>query len=125
MEAQKAKKTREDRIINLLQLARKAGRLSLGSHASERSLKQGQAYLILLAGDAGDSLRRRFLHLAEARKVRLLLFATKDKIGMGLNIPDTGVLTVNDRGFSSGIEKYGNSLEVHSTRGDRSDGAVT
>ena len=92
-----------DAVLNLLGIARRAGCLSLGSHASEAALKTGRAKLLLLASDLSGRSRRTLSGMGEARVIpwRALpcdIAALSQAVGTG-----AGCLTVNDDGFTKKI----------------------
>ena len=55
-----------DKLLNLIGLAKKAGKLEVGEEPVGAAARSKHARLILIASDAADNTRRRALHFAEA-----------------------------------------------------------
>jgi ribosomal protein L7Ae-like RNA K-turn-binding protein len=92
---------KNDRLLSLLGLARRAGRLFLGSDAVREAARRGGCPLILLAADLSPHTVRTVRAAAEGKKVKiLLLHATMDEIGCAIG-KRTGVLAINDIGFAT------------------------
>ncbi len=96
-----------DKLGGLLGLARRAGKVSLGHDAAITSLKNGEAWLCLLAGDASARLQeetaRAAEHFSNGRVPLLKTDYTMDGFGQCMGAKKTAVLTVNDRGFAERI----------------------
>lgn len=90
----------DDRLLSLLGIARRAGRLALGNDAArEAALRRGCA-LILLSSDLSPRTARAVLAAAERGNVKTeTLRATMDEIGAAVG-KRTGVIAVNDTGFA-------------------------
>ena len=55
-----------DKLLNLIGLAKKAGKLEVGEEPVGAAARSKHARLILIASDAADNTRRRALHFGEA-----------------------------------------------------------
>ncbi len=89
------------KALNLLGLARRAGKISLGHDASEAQIKAGGAYACIVSGDASERLKNEMESLCSANKTKLIRTEyTMNELGMCLGSKMTAVLTVNDRGFA-------------------------
>ena len=55
-----------DKLLNLIGLAKKAGKLEVGEEPAGAAARSKHARLILIASDAADNTRRRALHFGEA-----------------------------------------------------------
>ena len=65
-----------DKLLNLIGLAKKAGKLEVGEEPVGAAARSKHARLILIASDAADNTRRRALHFGEAAK-RLTIKAAR------------------------------------------------
>ena len=90
----------DDRLLSLLGLARRAGRLALGCDAAcAAALGRGCA-LILLSSDLSARTARTVREAAGRGNVKTAeLGATMDEIGRAIG-KRTGVIAVNDTGFA-------------------------
>ncbi|MBQ3072587.1 MAG: 50S ribosomal protein L7 [Oscillospiraceae bacterium] len=84
------------KALGLLGLARKGGRVALGEEAVSAACRSGHARLMLLAKDAGDSVRHRSDYFMRSGKPpRIELSFTKEEIGtaVGRNVCPIAALT--------------------------------
>jgi ribosomal protein L7Ae-like RNA K-turn-binding protein len=89
-----------DKILNLMGIARRAGRLSLGNDAAVEALRKGNAKLVILASDLSPRTAGGIRFAArEEEIVTVKIKETMDEISMALG-KRTGVVAVNDAGFA-------------------------
>ena len=93
----------EDKILNLLHLARKAGKLQFGFDACERSCFSSQAKLVIYASDLSLNTRKNMIKIIQANNVKSIELSTKKNFGSAFKIRETGIITVNDSNFAKGI----------------------
>ena len=82
--------------LGLLGLARKGGRVELGEEAVAAACRAGHARLLILAQDAGDSVRRRAEYFVRSGKPpHVVLPFTKEELGaaVGRNVCSVAALT--------------------------------
>ena len=94
-----------DKLLGMLGLARRAGRLSSGHDASFESIRKGKAKACLLCGDASDRLKEEFGRTAkyEGRDVPVIEIPyLKYDLYAATGIR-AAVLTIDDEGFAKKI----------------------
>jgi ribosomal protein L7Ae-like RNA K-turn-binding protein len=95
-----------DKLLNLIGLAKKAGKLELGEEPVGAAARARQARLLLLASDAADNTRRRAKHFSEAGEcVCLSIEATKEALGKALGRTSCAMLAITDIGFAEAVAK--------------------
>ena len=86
-----------NKALNLLGLARKGGRIELGEEACGMACRQNKARLLILACDAGDSVRHRAEYFVRSGKPPLLRADhTKDEMGTALGRNVCPIAAVTD-----------------------------
>lgn len=97
--------TDNPKLLSLLGMCRRAGRLSCGHYAAIGSVRSKSAKLCLLSSDASQRLRNEIEREADfegrAIPVRHLL-STMDEIGKATGLK-SAVVTVNDEGFAKSM----------------------
>jgi ribosomal protein L7Ae-like RNA K-turn-binding protein len=89
-----------DKLLQFLGIARRAGKLSLGNDAAIEAMRKGNTRLLLLASDLSPRTAGGIRSAAEDEDVELVQTkATMDEISMALG-KRTGVIAVNDAGFA-------------------------
>ena len=89
----------DDRLLSLLGLARRAGKLSLGSDAAREAARKGRCPLVLFASDLSPRTVRSVGAAAAGKAQTVVLRVNMDEIGCAIG-KRTGVLAVNDEGFA-------------------------
>lgn len=95
-----------DKILGLLGLAKKAGRLETGEEPVGAACRAREARLLLLADDAAPNTVRRAAHFAEAGAcVMLTVPAPKAILGAAVGRSSCAMVAVTDIGFADAIAK--------------------
>lgn len=91
----------QDKLLSLLGICRRAGRLQWGHDACLESLRQGRAKLCLLASDASDRLRREITEAAAANGSPPVIHTayTMQQLRNATGY-HAGVLSTEDEGFA-------------------------
>ena len=111
-----------DAALNLLGLARKAGRIEVGEEPVGAACRARKARLLILARDAADNTVRRAGHFAEAgNTVCVTSPFTKDQIGAVLGRGSCAMAALTDAGMAASFlnnlaaadpEKYGDAAQT-------------
>ena len=97
---------RIEKVLGLLGLARRAGRLAMGATAVEKMVRRGRPPVVIIAHDAGENQRRRFASLGTIRGLIPDLLGREDLAGR-LGRSELVVVAVNDVGFVRGLIELG------------------
>ena len=95
---------RARRLCGLLGLARRAGKLAVGASAVERLVHGGEKPLVVLASDAGASLRGSVERWEPVEGV-VADILTSDEMAEAMGRQKLAVMAVADPGFVRGILK--------------------
>ena len=95
---------RARRLCGLLGLARRAGKLAVGASAVERLVHGGEKQLVVLASDAGASLRGSVERWEPVEGV-VADILTSDEMAEAMGRQKLAVMAVADPGFVRGILK--------------------
>ncbi|TDT61567.1 L7Ae/L30e/S12e/Gadd45 family ribosomal protein [Fonticella tunisiensis] len=92
-------------LYSFIGLMKKSGRLSSGDDAVEYDIKKGKSRLIIIAEDASENTKKRFVDSARYRGIPFVYFGTKEHLGSHIGKSSTAVLSVNDDGFANAFVK--------------------
>ncbi len=93
-----------DKLLNLIGLAQKAGRLAVGEEPTGAAARARDARLILVAADAAENSVRRVRHFADAGQcLWCRIGADKDALGRAVGCSSCAMLAVTDIGFAEAI----------------------
>ena len=91
----------QNKLLSLLGIARRAGRLSLGNDPALEAMRNGQTCVILVANDLSKRTLKGVCFAAEEAHIDVLTMnETMDEIGAALG-KRTGVIAVNAAGFAN------------------------
>jgi len=79
----------------------KAGRLASGEVGCESALKGKKAKLIILAEDASENTKTKFINSAKFYAVDLIVYGNKSELGYALGKGERSVVAVTDTGFAA------------------------
>ena len=93
----------KQKILNMIGLAQKAGKVASGEFSTEKAVKTGKAYTVIVADDSSDNTKKMFTNMCTYYKVPIHFFSDKESaIGKEFRAS----LAVLDEGFAKTIEKY-------------------
>ena len=93
------------KILNLLGLATKAGKTASGGFMTEKSVKGGKAFLVLVPEDASNNTKKMFFNMCTYYKVPIYLFGRKEELGHAIGRETRTSVAVLDAGFSKALAK--------------------
>ena len=95
----------EQKLILLLGLAQKAGKLVSGEFAVEKAAKSGKAKLVIIADDSSEATKKNYYDLAKNYNLSLYERLSKDQLGNCIGKSHRAALAVMDEGFSKAVVK--------------------
>jgi ribosomal protein L7Ae-like RNA K-turn-binding protein len=99
------------KIITVLQFAKKAGKLISGSDAVQRFARSGKVKLIILTTDLAFQSRRKIFFLNQNLNIPLVTWGTKNDT-MQFSPKEAGIIAITDQNFANGVLKYLSYNEV-------------
>lgn len=100
------------RVLGTLGLAKKAGRIVSGEFMTERAIRDGNARLVIVAGDASGNTKKKFADSCKYYHVPYTEFGDKEQLGSAIGKEFRASLAVTDQGFAATI---GKNLELEVT----------
>ena len=92
-----------ERLLGLLGLGLRAGRIAVGVDAVRKELQAGKCWCVVLAEDASPRAREKVVRLASAKGVPLLAGPSAEAIGVQLGKPPVMAAGVRDRALAGGM----------------------
>lgn len=107
----------QNKVLSLLGLATKAGKVASGEFSTEKAVKSGTASLVIVADDASDNTKKMFRNMCTYYKVPVYFFGNKEELGHAMGKEMRASLALLDEGFSKAVEKQiGNKNVVETWR---------
>ncbi|ABW19070.1 L7Ae/L30e/S12e/Gadd45 family ribosomal protein [Alkaliphilus oremlandii] len=92
-----------DKIKNLVTLAAKSGNLVSGDETCMNSLKNGAIHLLILAEDASENTKKKFMDKASYRDVPIRIWKDKNELGSIIGKDSRTIVGIIDPGFAEKI----------------------
>lgn len=89
----------------MLSLAQRAGKVASGEFMTESSVKDGKAFLVVVAADASDNTKKKFRDMCDFYGVPFLIYGSLDSLGHAIGKEFRASLCVTDAGLAGQIEK--------------------
>lgn len=89
----------EQKLLNLLGLAQRAGKIISGELPVEKAIRAGKVKLILLAQDSSDGTKKSFSDMAQFYNITLHYVLSKQTLGRCIGKDYRAVIALNDTGF--------------------------
>ena len=95
----------QNKVLSLIGLATKAGRVSSGEFSAEKAVKEGKATLVIVATDASDNTHKKFRNMCTYYKVPIYFFGEKTSLGHAIGKEFRASLALLDKGLANAVEK--------------------
>ena len=95
----------KSRVFGLLGLAAKAGKVQSGEFSTEKSVKSGRAYLVIVSEEASENTKKKFRNRCTYYEVPYFEFGSKEELGHATGREMRASLAVQDAGFSEAMKK--------------------
>lgn len=86
----------------------KAGKTVSGEFSTEKAVKSGKAYLVVVSEEASDNTRKMFTNQCTYYRVPICFFGKKDELGHSIGKEFRASLAVLDEGFAKALVKQMN-----------------
>ena len=97
-----------NKVLGLLGLAEKAGKVRSGEFSTEKAVKSGKAGLVIVSEESSDNTKKMFTNMCAHYKVPIYLFGTKDELGHAMGQEFRASLSVEDAGFAKSMAELMN-----------------
>lgn len=97
--------TNKDKVLSMVGLATRAGKVASGEFSTEKAVKRGKAVLVLVAGDASENTKKMFTNMCAFYKVPLRIYGTKETLGRAMGKEYRASVALLDRGFAGSVLK--------------------
>ena len=96
----------QSKVLSLISLATKAGKTVSGEFCTEKEVKSGRVFAVVVAGDASDNTKKKFKNMCEFYEVPIYFYADKDTLGHAMGKEFRASLAILDEGFAKGMKKH-------------------
>ncbi len=94
-----------EKILQLLGLAQRAGKITAGTEQVEKTLTHGRARLLILATDVSPEVKKNLLYICDKTRITSIILCDKSTLGLCIGKGQRVALAIHDRGFADAIMK--------------------
>ncbi len=94
-----------DKVFAMIGLATKAGRTVSGEFATEKAVKTGKAFLVIVSEEASDNTKKMFRNMCAYYHVPFYTYGSKTDLGHAMGKEFRASMAVTEEGFAKSIEK--------------------
>jgi len=96
---------KQDKILSMLGLAAKAGKIVSGEFSTEKAVKSGSAFLVIVSEEASENTKKMFHDKCSFYQVPIYQYASKEALGNAIGKQFRASLAVLDEGFAKSLEE--------------------
>ena len=98
------------KLWSALGLCMRAGKCAAGEELTLKSIRSGNAKLVVIAEDASDNTAKKFKDKCQSYHIPYIRIGTREEIGRSIGKRDRVVLAITDTGFADLIRKHSENL---------------
>lgn len=101
-----------DKVLSMLGLAKRAGKTQSGEFLCEKTIKSGEARLVILAADTSPKSKKSITDACRFYRVQYIEYGNMEQLGQYTGSAYRAVVSVTDQGFAQAIlKKYADAQE--------------
>ncbi len=104
-----------NRVLSMIGIAAKSGSVVSGEFSTEKAVKTGKAFLVIVSEEASDNTNHMFTNMTEYYETPMVVFGTKDELGRCIGKEFRASLAITDDNLANAILKklaaYEDSLQ--------------
>ena len=92
------------KVLSLIGLSMKAGKVESGGFCTEKAVKSGSARLVIISSEASENTRKKFADMCEYRKIPWYVFGEKEELGHAMGKEFRATLAITDEKLAAAIK---------------------
>ena len=100
------------KILGLIGLSAKAGKISFGSDSVEEQIKKKKIKLVIIAEDSSERTKDKFKKLSEDNDVSYIIVGKMEELSKAIGKSNKAIIGIKDLNLSKEIQKINNGGEI-------------
>ena len=88
----------------MLGIAAKSGSVVSGEFSTEKAVKTGHAFLVIVSEEASDNTNKMFTNMTDFYEVPMYVFGTKEELGRCIGKEFRASLAITDENLANAVE---------------------
>ena len=97
----------------MLGIAAKSGKVVSGEFSTDKAVKSGKAYLVIVSEDASANTNKMFTNMTEFYEVPMYVFGTKEELGRCIGKEFRASLAIIDENLANAVENKINAVKLN------------
>ena len=93
------------KILGLLGLASRARKISFGADSTLQDTKKNKVKLIIIAEDASERTKNKFIEVADNAKIPIVIFETIENLSKAIGKQNKAIIGIKENNIAIEIEK--------------------
>lgn len=94
-----------DKILNLISIATKAGKVKTGEFLTTKTLQEGMGDLVVIAKDTSEKSTKRLMGISKNYGCQSIIYGAKEELGKFTGKKEKSVIIITDKGLADAILK--------------------
>lgn len=93
-----------DKILSMLGLAKKAGKITSGAPLCEKDIKSKKSKLIIISTDTSENSKKSIIDACQYYKIEYIEYSDKEMLGKSIGTDGfRTVISINDKNFADAV----------------------
>ena len=93
-----------NKVFQMLGIAAKSGNVVSGEFSTEKAVKTGHAYLVIVSEEASANTNKMFTNMTDFYEVPMYVFGTKEELGRCIGKEFRASLAIVDENLANAVE---------------------
>ena len=94
------------KLLSMLSICQKAGKIVSGEFAVEKALQDGSALYVIIANNASENTKKKFDNKSFYYKIEYIIYEEKEVLSNSIGKYNRTVFAILDEGFYKKIREY-------------------
>lgn len=94
------------KLLSMLSICQKAGKIVSGEFAVEKALQDGSALYVIIANNASENTKKKFENKSFYYKIEYIIYEEKEVLSNSIGKYNRTVFAILDEGFYKKIREY-------------------
>ena len=93
-----------DRVLSMIGIAAKSGNVVSGEFSTEKAVKTGSAFLVIVSEEASENTKKHFTDMTSFYEVPIYLYGDKESLGRAIGKEFRASLAIVDENLAKAVE---------------------
>ena len=93
-----------DRVLSMIGIAAKSGNVVSGEFSTEKAVKTGSAFLVIVSEEASENAKKHFTDMTSFYEVPIYFYGDKESLGRAIGKEFRASLAIVDENLAKAVE---------------------